>query len=371
MSDGVVIAGGGLAGQRCAEALRQGGYEGPVRIVCGERTAPYDRPPLSKKFLAGEHELADIALRPAEWHTDKGVELLLGDPAAGLDPDRRRLVLASGREVPYDTLVVATGSRARALPDVEAYTNVHTLRTHLDAERLRYALQPGTRLAVLGAGLIGQEVAATASGRGADVVLVEAAPLPLARALHPELAAWLCDVQREEGVEVLLGARVEEFVGSDGVLTALRLADGTSVELDELLIAIGVQPNDDWLPAPLAELLERPEIHAAGDVAGGDHWELAAHQGRAVAHAILEQPPKATPLTSWWTDVHGIRIQGLGDPAGADGLIYDGDPSERSFTAVATRAGTPVAALSVARPRELPRLRTLLTSGSDPHKEPA
>ena len=371
MTGGVLIAGGGLAAQRCVEALRQGGYEGPVRIVSAETTAPYDRPPLSKDFLAGERSAAELALRPADWHAEQGVELVLGEAAASLDPDGRTLTTASGATFGYDQLVIATGSRARELPGAHEHTNVHTLRTLDDAVRLRETLRPGSRLAVLGAGLIGQEVAATARGRGADVVLVEAEALPLGRALHPELASWLVELQRAEGVEVRLGARVAALAATGDRLDALRLADGTTVELDELLVAIGVQPNADWLPAPITELTLRPEIHAAGDVAGGDHWELAAHQGRATAHAILGREPRPAPLTSWWSDVHGVRLQGLGSPAGADALEIDGDPADRSFTAVAHRRGIPVAALAVARPRELPRLRGLLQSPTIPAKEAA
>ncbi len=371
MSAGVVIAGGGLAAQRCAEALHRGGYEAPVRIVSGEAFAPYDRPPLSKEFLSGAREADEIMLRPQGWHAEREIELVLGDPAAGLDTDHRRLLLASGSALRYEQLVIATGSRARMLPGSERFSNVHTLRSLDDAVRLREALRPGVRLAVLGAGLIGQEVAATARGRGAHVTLVEAEPLPLARALHPELASWLVGVQREEGVDVLLGARVAELEGSGDRLEALRLQDGGRVELDLLLVAIGVQPNADWLPAPVAQLTMRPEIHAAGDVAGGDHWELAAHQGRAVANAILGHEPAAAPLTSWWSDVHGVRIQGLGDPAGADHIEIDGDPAARSFTAVVFRSGAPVAALAVARPRELPRLRTLLTPSTEPVRKAA
>lgn len=360
MSAGVIIAGGGLAGQRCAEALRHRGYEGPVRIVSAETHAPYDRPPLSKGLLAGECAPEDLALRPLGWHVEREVELVLGDPATGVDPVGRRLLLASGSALRYDHLVAATGSRARALAGTEDLANVLTLRTLADALRLREALVPGSRLAVLGAGLIGQEVAATALSRGAEVTLVETEPLPLRRALHPELAAWLVGLQRAEGVEVLLASRVAGLEHHGGVLRALRLAGGRRVELDVLLVAIGVVPNDEWLTD--RGVLARPEVHPAGDVVGGDHWGLAAHQGRAAAEAILGLAPRERPVTSWWSDIHGVRLQGLGDPAGADALEIDGDPSARSFTAVATRGGRPVAAVAAGRPRELPRLRRILDS---------
>ncbi len=367
----VVIAGGGLAAQRCAEALRTGGHEGRITMVCAEPVAPYDRPPLSKAFLAGDVPAGDLALRPGDWHAAHAVDLVLGDRACGLAPDDRRLSLDSGDTLAYDHLVLATGSRARRLPGTEGLTNAHTLRTRADAERLRAALMPGTRLVVLGAGLIGQEVAATARRLGVTVTLVEAAPLPLARALHPELAAWLVDVQRAEGVAVHLGAGIARLVTGGDRLEAIILADGTRVELDELLVAIGVLPETEWLGAPLDELLDRPEILAAGDLAGGDHWELAAHQGRAAGRAVLALPSHGHPLTSWWSDVHGIRLQGLGNPAGADDLIFDGDRTGRSFTAVALRDGAPVAALAVDRPRELPRLRRLISPDTHATQEAA
>ncbi|CAB4880885.1 unannotated protein [freshwater metagenome] len=361
MSDGIVIAGGGLAGQRCAETLRREGFEGPVRIVCGEDHLPYDRPPLSKAFLAGEVEAVDLQLRPEGWHAEQAIELVLGDPVTGIDPDAQQVTLASGATLSYEHLVAATGSRARTLPVFDGLENVHTLRDLPDARRLRATLGQGTRLTVIGAGLIGQEIAATAKGLGAEVTLVEAAALPLERALHPELARWLVDLQREQGVDVRLGVTADEPTVAGGRVTALTLSDGTAVETDELLVAIGVVPNIEWLGDDPEAVLARPEIHVAGDLAGGDHWELAASQGRAVAKAIVQAEPAAPSISGWWSDIHGVRLQGLGDPFGADTLEIDGDPAERSFSAVALRDGRAVAALAVGRPRDVPGLRARLT----------
>ncbi len=369
MSAGVVIAGGGLAAQRSAEALRRGGYEGRVRIVSNELHAPYDRPPLSKDFLSGEREIDDLLLRPAGWHDESGVELVLGDAAAGLDVEGHRLLLESGRALDFEHLVIATGSRPRTLPGSEGYANVFTLRSLDDSLALREALRPGARLAVLGAGLIGQEVAATASKAGAHVTLIEAEPLPLARALHPELAAWIVAMQREEGVDVLLGTKVEELVGDGETLEALVLGDGTRVELDALLVSIGIVPATEWVGTDVHELCARPDFHLAGDAAGGNHWEQAIHSGRSAAGAILGKEPLPMPVTTWWSDVHGVRIQGLGDPAGSSLLEIEGDMSARSFTAIAFRDGAPVAATAVARPRDVPRLRKLLTDDPTPLAE--
>ena len=334
-------------------------------MVCGEAIAPYDRPPLSKAFLAGELHAGRLALRPGDWHADHAVELVLGDRASG--PRRRtpaRLRLASGAALPYDQLVLATGSRPRALDGTAGLANVaraaHARRRRAPARRAA----PGRRLVVLGAGLIGQEVAATARRLGADVTLVEAAPLPLGRALHPELArvARRRPARRGRRRSASVSASRDLDVTGDR-LEALMLADGTRVELDVLLVAIGVLPEVEWLGAPLGDLLARPEIHAAGDLAGGDHWEAAAHQGRAAARADPRpRPPHGHPSRAGGATSTASGCRGSAAPPGATDLLFDGDRAARSFTAVALRDGAPIAALAVDRPRELPRLRTLLTT---------
>jgi NADPH-dependent 2,4-dienoyl-CoA reductase/sulfur reductase-like enzyme len=169
-------------------------------------------------------------------------------------------------------------------------------------------------------------------------------------------------MQRAAGIDVKLDTAVTEIVSEDGRAVALELSDGSRLEVDHVLVAIGIRPAAQWLPAGLDELLERPEIHAAGDVAGGEHWEAAGRQGRAAAQEILGDRPADDALSSWWTDVHGVRIQGFGASNEADELVIDGDMDEPCFTAVALRDGTPVGALAVACPREVPRLRELLSA---------
>ena len=171
---GILIVGGGLAAQRCAESLRRRGYEGTVRMVCAEPDPPYDRPPLSKELLAGEIEERSIAYRPAWWYEEKRVELLLGARAVALSPNTSTVRLDSGVELGYEKLLIATGGAARRLPFLEGYENVHALRTLADARRLHAELLPGARLAIVGAGFIGQEVAATARRLGVEVTMIEA-----------------------------------------------------------------------------------------------------------------------------------------------------------------------------------------------------
>jgi len=353
MRHGVVIAGGGLAAQRCAEALRRKGYDGPMRMVCAEPHPPYDRPPLSKELLAGACGSADLAFRPDAWYADHDVRLELGRPAIALRPRERALVLERGATLNYDQLLVATGSRPRRLAALAGNRDVHVLRSLDDALRLRGALMPGARLAVVGAGFVGQEVAATARRLGVEVTLIEAAPLPLVHVLGARLARWLAGMHRDEGVRVLLDARVERRRGQ-----ALELDDGRRVPADAVLVAVGVEPATKWLPKGW---LEAPAVHAAGDATGGQHWDAAARQGVAAAHRMLGVAPAAPPPPSFWSDQYGVRLQLVGDTTGHDAFAVDGDPAARDFHAVFHRAGRPVAGLAVNRPHELPRLRRLLS----------
>ena len=180
MRHGVLIAGGGLAAQRCCETLRSRGYEGPIRIVSDEERPPYDRPPLSKGVLSGERDPATLDYRAADWYADHDVELVLGERAVALDPGIKTLTLASGPTLDYDVAVVATGSRPRKLPGTESFANTHTLRTAADAVRLARRCATSRRLIVVGAGFIGLEVAATARRLGLEVTVLEAAPGPAA-----------------------------------------------------------------------------------------------------------------------------------------------------------------------------------------------
>ncbi len=196
-SHGVVIAGGGLAAQRCTERLRRHGYDAPIRIICGESHLPYDRPPLSKELLAGaDHRLS---FRDADWYADNSVELLLGERASRLDAPARTLELESGDTLRYDHFVIATGAAPRLLPAAGGFSNSLALRTVADASALRERLVPGARLVIVGAGFIGLEVAATARGLGVEVTIVELEEVPLAGILGPQLGRWFADHARGRG----------------------------------------------------------------------------------------------------------------------------------------------------------------------------
>jgi NADPH-dependent 2,4-dienoyl-CoA reductase/sulfur reductase-like enzyme len=381
---GVVIVGGGLAGQRCAETLRRNGYDAPIRMVCAEPHRPYDRPPLSKQLLAGCASADPPEYRPPHWYEGESVELLLGVSATELLPAERRVVLSDGSALRYDRLLIATGSRPRKLPLLAGYENVWSLRTLDDCRALRQVAGAGRRLVVVGGGFIGLEVAATMRGLGAEVTIIEAGPAPLAGVLGTKLGQWFTGLHEARGVRVITGRAIERADGNDTVRT-LRLSTGEIVEADDVVVGIGVEPDVGWLhgsglctaagtPVDPHGRTASADVLAAGDVAAtfdprlgrhipGSHWEAAARQGARAARVMLGLDPGDAPLTSFWTDQYGIRIQYLGHARLADAVVFDGDPASANFTATFTRGGRAVGALLVDRPRELPAVRQLIEKG--------
>jgi 3-phenylpropionate/trans-cinnamate dioxygenase ferredoxin reductase component len=376
---GIVIAGGGLTAQRAAETLRRGGYDGRLRMICAERHRPYDRPPLSKEVLAG---VENASFRPAAWYEQHGVELELGVAAAGLDCRQRAVSLADGRELRYERLLIATGSRPRRLALLDGFANVHTLRTLDDARALRTAIVDGGRLVIVGAGFIGQEVAAAAARAGVQATIVEAAAAPLQALLGTEVGSWFAKLHRSHGVEVILCTEIVAAHGTHDV-EALMLRDGRRLACDHVVVGIGVDPDLAWLagsgldPAGVAVDADgrtaAPDVFAAGDAAAtydpvlrrhvpGGHWESAVRQGVAAARAMLGREPQRSAPASFWSDLYDTRVQYLGNARIADRTAIDGDPAARDFAITFTRDGAPVAVLLVGRPHELPNARALLAA---------
>ena len=383
MSDGIVIAGGGLAAQRCTETLRGQGYDGPIRIVCAEEHTPYDRPPLSKELLSGEMPQDAVALRPRAWYDERGVDLLLGTRAERLDLGARALHVSRGLPLRFDALLIATGSRARTLPMLDGFRNVSLLRTLDDALELHEALKRGGRLAIVGGGFIGLEAAATARKLGVEVTLIEALDAPLAAVLGAQLGRWFAELHAAEGVEVLLGARLVGTLGTPRV-HMLELADGRWIECDHVLVGVGVGAATQWLEGTGLDAggvrvdpdgrTPAPGVYAAGDAAlvydpavarhvRTDHWEAAARQGAAAARAMLGLEPARTPLPSFWSDQYGVRVQFVGRAEEADRIAIEGDPEGRDFQALFTKGDVPVAALLVGRPRTLAQVRRQVQEG--------
>jgi 3-phenylpropionate/trans-cinnamate dioxygenase ferredoxin reductase subunit len=380
----VTIVGASLAGYRAAETLRRDGFEGRISLIGDEHHAPYDRPPLSKKYLAGDLDDDRLALTTAEKLADLQLDLRLGCSATGLDVAGRTLEVGGVAE-PFDGLVIATGTRCRTLPGTAGLAGVHTLRTRDDAAAIRDALADGARrLMVVGAGFIGAEVASTAIGRGVDVTMVEALEAPFGRVLGVEMGAVMADVHRHHGVDLRTGVGVDEVLG-DGRVAGVRLADGTTLDVDLLVVGIGVVPNTEWLEGSGLTLdngvvcdetcLAAPGVVAAGDVARWpnprygelmrvEHWDNAVQQGVHAARRLLQPDEEATPFAPvpwFWSDQYDRKVQLAGRPHPDDEVrVVAGSTAEHRFAAFYGRDGRFNAALGMNRPRQVMQSKGLL-----------
>lgn len=385
----VVIVGASLAGLRVAETLRQAGFDGEIRLVGSEPHLPYDRPPLSKQVLAGEWEPDRIGLRPAEMYDELGLDLLLGRTAQSLDLSARRVLLDDGEPLPFDGLVIATGAVARTLPGTPPLAGIHVLRTVEDCLAIRADLDAGPRrVVVVGAGFIGSEVAATARRRGLEVTILEALPVPLGRALGEEMGRVCGALHRDEGVDLRLGVGVEGFEGVERV-EAVRLADGSRVEADVVVVGIGVRPATDWLEGSGLTLrdgvvcdersaaLGAPGVFAAGDVARWpnplfgeemrvEHWTNAVEQGDAAARNLLawargEPGEPYAPVPYFWSDQYDTKIQFVGRARPDDRVeVVKGAVDDRKFVAIYGRDGRIVGCLGFSMPRWVMQYRRLI-----------
>ncbi len=382
----VAVVGASLAGLRAVESLRHEGYDGRLFVIGAEKHLPYDRPPLSKQVLAGEWGPDDIALRQPERYQELGAEWLLGAEARKLDLEQRRLQLADGSTLGFDGLVIATGAAPRVLSGVPDHIEgLHTLRSIEDSVALSHRLdQAGARVLVVGAGFIGSEVAATCHKRGADVTVVEALTTPLAGVLGPQMGALCASLHRDNGVGLRLGVGVSEIEGGSRV-EGVRLADGSFLQADVVVVGVGVSPNTGWLRGSGIEvangvvcdarLFAGPGVVAAGDVArwhhsqlGEDmrveHWTNATEQGTAAGHNLLAGEENAVdfvPVPFFWSDQYDVKIQYVGHSRPDDQVaVVHGSVEERRFVAIYGREGRLTGALAFSRPRQLMTYRRLL-----------
>ncbi len=384
MLERIVVVGGSLAGLRAIESLRAGGYDGELTVVGAETHHPYDRPPLSKKLLAGEWQPDRIELRKRDQLDSLGVTWRLGVPATGLDIDAHRVIVADGSEVAFDGIVIATGAAPRRLPGQADFRHVVELRTLDDSLDLRARLQGGTsRVVVIGAGFIGLEVAATARLLGNSVVVLEGMPAPLIRALGAEMGAACAAVHGDHDVAIRCGITVESID-----VAGVRLGDGELVPGDVIVVGIGVAPVTDWLAGSGLEVRDGvvcdsmlnagvPLVYAAGDVARWpnpllgeemrvEHWTNAAEQGAAAASNLLaesrgEPGEPYAPVPFFWSDQYDRRIQFLGRAASDDDvLVVSGSIEERSFLALYGRGGLLHGVLGMNLPRLVMKFRPLL-----------
>ena len=371
----VVIVGAGLAGSRCAETLRAEGFDGRVVLVGEERAAPYERPALSKEYLAGKRESVD--LRPAAFWEERDIELVLGRRVEAIELGGK----TAGRGLEWDALVLATGVRARQLP-FPCPSGVLTLRTVEDARTLRRELAPGTRLAVIGAGFVGAEVTSTARSLGVEVALVDLAAVPLERVLGAEVGEILAERFRANGVDLRLGRGLGGFLeDAGGRVRGLELTDGSEIACDVVLVAVGAEPAAKALDGARAGILTDAcgrtgvaGVYACGDVASSwrpsvsrsvrvEHWTSAAGQAAAVAHAILGWERPYDDLPYFWSDQFGLRLQYVGHAEEWAAVAIEGDTD--SFAArYLDREGRLLAALLANRPREVGTLRRELAAGA-------
>ncbi|MFC8248025.1 NAD(P)/FAD-dependent oxidoreductase [Streptomyces chartreusis] len=381
----VAVVGASLAGLSAARSLRKQGYNGRLVVIGDELHRPYDRPPLSKEFLAGTLGEPELALETDD--EDLRAEWLLGTRAVALDHAERTLRLADGRQVRADGFVIATGAAARTLPGSAGLAGVHTLRTLDDARALRDELALGGRLVVIGGGFIGAEVASTARALGLEVTVVEAAPAPLAGPLGEAMGAVVSALHADHGVALLCGVGVKGLSGERRV-DAVLLEDGRTVPADIVVVGVGARPNVEWLEGSGVVLDNGVKCGAdgrtslAGVVAVGDcanwydpraglhrrveHWTGARERPDAAIAALLAggavEPGVPRP-PYFWSDQYGVKIQFAGHAAGADSVtIEDGTPDERNVLAVYRRSGIAVAVLGMNQPRLFTRWRKHLAA---------
>lgn len=386
MNQHVVIVGAGHAGGTAAILLRQFGHAGPITLVGAEPVVPYQRPPLSKAFLKGKTDAEALKLRPDVFYGTQDIELKLSTEVLSLDRSARVLTLGDGCTLSYDALILATGARPRriAIPGADLL-GVHVLRDLADAGGLLAALGAGQRLAVIGAGYIGLEVAASARFLGTEVVVIERESRVLARVASEALSSFFEAQHRANGVEFLCDADVAALEGEEGRVSAVRLVNGERVSCDAVLIGIGAQPNDELargaglvcangIVVDEEARTSNPEIFAIGDVTvrplpfyGNRSARLesvpnALEQAKTVACVITGKPRPAPEVPWFWSDQYDLKLQIAGLPFDADEMVIRGDPGKAQFAIFHRKEGRVVAVEAVGAPMEFMFGKTLIAN---------
>lgn len=370
------IIGAGPAGFSAAAELRRRGFPGRIQLLDPDGL-PYDRPPLSKAYLAGG---SATALAEDSWYQANAVEVVSGT-AVQLHPDSGTVILAGGEEIQADAVLLATGGTARTLP-VPGAEFLHALRTRADADALRGRLGAGKRLAIIGAGLIGAEVAATAAAAGTAVVLIDPVPVPLVPAMGPEAAAYLHSLHARNGVETLTALPVD--VVPDGAGLAVLLEDGSAVAADTVLAAVGMVPDtalaeaaglevDDGIVVDSAGRTSHPRAYAAGDAvrlrSGGhlerraEHWDAAVRSGQAAAAGILGQEPPEAAVPWFWTDRYGIHAEAVGSMTRSGSSVERGLPGPGYMVFRVSEDGTLAGAAGIDAGNSMRAARRLIALG--------
>jgi 3-phenylpropionate/trans-cinnamate dioxygenase ferredoxin reductase component len=390
---GIVIIGAGQAGVQTAEALRSSGYEGSITLLGDEADGPYHRPPLSKAWLAGDMEAAQLVMRAPEMLARKHIELRTGVTVTGIDRAAQRVLLADGTSLAYSGLLLATGSTPRRLPLPGGdAAGVLALRSKADAnamaERMALCIEKNLPVVVIGGGFIGLEVAATARKKGLAVTVLEAAPRLLGRVLAPKLSDWYAELHRSHGVNLVFDARIAALnVGADGAVTGVQMADGTVHPAGLVVVGIGVNANDQLALAAGLECdrgivvdgcgrTSDPAIVAAGDCTARrlpdgsllrlESVQNATEQGKSAAAALLGQDRPFTATPWFWSDQYDKKLQMAGLSTGADQWAVRGDMAANSFSVYHFKGEQLLAVDSVNAAKEHLQARKLLDAGVSP-----
>lgn len=352
----VVVIGGGLAGAKTVEALREQGFDGSITLIAAEPNLPYERPPLSKGFLAGGDSFEDAVTHPRDWYTEHDVDLRLSTRATAIDTEVHAVTLDEGAPLRYDKLVLATGSTPRRLTVSGAGAErVHVLRTRQDAETLRAEFGEGRRLVVIGAGWIGLEAAATAREKGSVVTVVAPSTIPLANALGDRMGTVYAKLHREHGVTFKLRTSVAEITATAGRATGVRLTNGETIRADAVLVGIGAEPNvalaeaaglavDNGVLVDAGLRTSDPDIYAVGDIANVDHpvlgarsrvehWATALNQPAIAATNLLGGEARWEELPYFFSDQYDVGMEYYGQPGEENSLVIRGSLDTREFVA--------------------------------------
>ncbi|MCW2769897.1 MAG: FAD-dependent oxidoreductase [Aeromicrobium sp.] len=385
MTHRTVIVGTGIAGVSAAAALRSAGYEGAIDLIGDDPELPYRRPPVSKEIIRGDKTADEIRIKKAEWFEAQDVTLLTGQRVLSIDTAARALRLGPDEGVLYDHLLLATGGRARSPWDA---SGVRTLRGLADVPRLHGEMAAGTRIVVVGAGLIGSEIAASARELGCEVTLLETAPLPLPRLLPARLGEMYVDLHKHAGTELHTGVLVSSITDADGE-TVVRAIDGRTWSAPVVVVAVGMEPNVELAaeagleiatPADgggiVVDALGRtsaPGVFAAGDVAnqpngvlGGrhrvEHWQGAQNHGTAVGKVMAGGEDPFVEVPWCWSDQYGSTLQVTGWPEASHEMVVRGSLDDRDFTAYLLDDDVIRGAVSIGRPREIRTARAWIAA---------
>ena len=366
----IVIVGASLAGGTAAVTLREEGFDGDIVLIGAESQLPYNRPPLSKGYLRGQDRFDDQLVKPASYYAEQRIQLKLGVRATAIDPKQKLVELEGGERVVYDRLLVTTGGRNRTLTVPGAnLAGVFQLRTVQDCDRIRAAVAPGRRAAVIGFSFIGSEVSASLRQLGVEVVAIEGARVPLARVLGDEVGQVLAAIHREKGVELITEDSVDALEGS-GRVARVRTRKNRVFECDLVVAGIGIVPNAELLAAAGAQVdngvlvdeycrTSLPDVFAAGDVTNHlhpifgrlrvEHWNNGYQHGRAAARSLLGRHEPYDYIHTFWSDQYEHVIEYVGFAATWDRVVFRGRPDSRKFLAFYLKDGIVRAAMGLDR----------------------